>query len=111
LRGLGQRHELLGIEILDPLDLQLPDAGLVTFADAETGQQLEVQTADSRVRARYAAAAAAQRGEVAAGLRRAGAAQLRLRTDSDWVTDIVAFVTSRRRGAGIRPARSAEAAR
>jgi uncharacterized protein (DUF58 family) len=98
LRALGNRHELLAVEIVDPLDLELPAAGLLTFMDAETGGQLEVQTADPKVRARYAAAAAGQRAEIATVLRRAGAAHLRLRTDSDWISDIVTFVTGRRRG-------------
>ena len=55
LRGLGDRHELLGIEVLDPRELELPAAGLVTFVDPETGEQLEVQTSDAQLRQRYAA--------------------------------------------------------
>jgi predicted alpha-1,6-mannanase (GH76 family) len=67
-----------------------------TLVDPETGLVHEVQTADRRVRDRYAAAAARQRAEIATALRRAGAAQLRLRTDSDWLVDIVRFVAARR---------------
>ena len=103
LRGLGDRHELLGIEILDPRELELPKAGLVTFADAETGDQLEVQTSDPDLRARYAAAAQDQRERIATTLRRAGADHLRLRTDSDWLSDMVRFVVTRRRGVAVRP--------
>jgi uncharacterized protein (DUF58 family) len=108
LRGLSERHQLLGIEVLDPRELELPSAGLVTFVDTETGRQLEVQTADPQLRARYAAAAAGQRERIATGLRHAGAAHLRLRTDRDWVTDVVRFVVARRKfvvgavGAGVR---------
>jgi uncharacterized protein (DUF58 family) len=108
LRGLSDRHQLLGIEIVDPRELELPPAGLVTFVDPETGRQLEVQTSDRRLRAQYAAAATAQRDRIAAGLRHAGAAQLQLRTDRDWISDVVRFVIARRRfvvgavGAGVR---------
>jgi uncharacterized protein (DUF58 family) len=108
LRGLSDRHQLLGIEIVDPRELELPAAGLVTFVDPETGRQLEVQTSDRRVRAQYAAAAGQQRDRIAAGLRHAGAAHLQLRTDRDWITDVVRFVIARRHfvvgavGAGIR---------
>jgi uncharacterized protein (DUF58 family) len=108
LRGLADRHQLLGVEILDPRELALPSAGLVTFVDPETGRELEVQTSDRAVQARYAQAAAAQRERIAAGLRHAGAAQLQLRTDRDWVSDVVRFVVARRRfvvgavGAGVR---------
>lgn len=108
LRGLSARHQLLGIEVLDPRELALEPTGLVTFVDPETGRQLEVQTSDLKVRARFAEAAAAQRERIAAGLRHAGAAHLQLRTDRDWVNDIVRFVIARRRlvvgavGAGVR---------
>jgi uncharacterized protein (DUF58 family) len=103
LRGLGDRHELLGIEIVDPREMALPAAGLVTFVDPETGEQLEVQTSDERVRARYAAAALAQRESIASMLRRAGADHLQLRTDSDWLSDMAKFVVTRRRGVAVRP--------
>lgn len=97
LRALAHRHQLLGIEVLDPRELELPAAGLVTFADPETGRQLEVQTSDPGLRRRYAAAAAEQREAIATALRHAGAAHLQLRTDRDWLTDVVKFVIARRR--------------
>jgi uncharacterized protein (DUF58 family) len=96
LRALSGRHQLLGIEIVDPRELELPRAGLVTFADPETGSQLEVQTSDAGLRARYADAAAAQRAQIATTLRHAGAAHLQLRTDRDWIADVVRFVIARR---------------
>jgi uncharacterized protein (DUF58 family) len=108
LRGLSERHQLLGVEVLDPRELELPAAGLVTFVDPETGRQLEVQTSDRVVREKYAAVAAAQRAAIATSLRHAGAAHLQLRTDRDWLTDIVRFVVARRRfvvgavGTGVR---------
>jgi uncharacterized protein (DUF58 family) len=103
LRGLGDRHELLGIEIVDPRELELPAAGLVTFVDPESGQQLEVQTSDAKLRERYAVAARDQRTAIAGILRRAGADHLQLRTDRDWLADVTAFVVTRRRGVGVRP--------
>ncbi|WP_369253008.1 DUF58 domain-containing protein [Geodermatophilus amargosae] len=97
LRGLGTRHELLGIEVVDPRELELPDVGPLTVVDPESGQTLEVPTGDPRFRARFAEAAAEQRWAIAAGLRRAGAGHLQLRTDRDWVMDVVRFVADRRR--------------
>jgi uncharacterized protein (DUF58 family) len=96
LRMLAVRHDVLAIEILDPRELELPDVGVLAVADPESGLVHEVQTADSRLRERYAAAAAAQRVAVAAAIRAAGAAHLRLRTDSDWLLDIVKFVAAAR---------------
>ncbi len=96
LRGLSARHDLVAIEVLDPRDLELPDIGTVVLADPETGRQKEVVTTPI-LRREFAAAAAAHRDEVAATLRRCGAAQLTLRTDSDWVSDMVRFAVARKR--------------
>ena len=96
LRKLAVRHDVLAIEILDPRELELPDVGVLAVADPETGQVHEVQTSDRRLRERYAAGAAAQRTAVASAIRAAGASHLRLRTDSDWLLDIVKFVAAAR---------------
>jgi uncharacterized protein (DUF58 family) len=96
LRKLAVRHDTLAIEILDPRELELPDVGVLALADAESGMVHEIQTSDARLRQRYAAAAAAQRSAIAAAIRGAGASQLRLRTDSDWLLDIVRFVAAAR---------------
>jgi uncharacterized protein (DUF58 family) len=98
MRKLGVRHDLLAIEIVDPRELELPDVGMLTVTDPETGRTHEVQTSDRRFRERYAQAAGQQRAGIAASLRRAGAGHLRLRTDSDWLLDIVRFVAAQRRG-------------
>jgi uncharacterized protein (DUF58 family) len=96
LRRLGVRHDVLCVEILDPRELELPDVGVLVVVDPETGDLHEVQTSDRSLRERYAAAARAQRSAVAAGIRAAGAAHLPLRTDTDWLLDIVRFVAAAR---------------
>jgi len=96
VRKLGVRHDVLAIEVVDPRELELPDVGVLTLADPETGVLHEVQTADPVLRARYAEAAGNQRGEIARALRAAGAAHLRLRTDTDWLLDVVRFVAAQR---------------
>jgi uncharacterized protein (DUF58 family) len=96
VRKLGVRHDVLAIEIVDPRELELPDVGVLTLADPETGALHEVQTADPALRRRYAEAAGQQRGEIARALRAAGAAHLRLRTDTDWLLDMVRFVAAQR---------------
>jgi len=96
IRKLGVRHDVLAVEVVDPRELEIPDVGVMAFVDPETGRLHEVQTADPRLRANYAAAAAAQRAEIASTLRGANAAHLRLRTDSDWLIDIVRFVAAQR---------------
>jgi uncharacterized protein (DUF58 family) len=101
LRALAARHQVLAMEIVDPRELELPNVGYLTLVDPETGQLREVQTAKASLRLRYAEAAAAERAEIASRIRRAGAQHLTLRTDRDWLRDIVQFVvTTKRRGAG-----------
>ncbi|MFD0971678.1 DUF58 domain-containing protein [Plantactinospora endophytica] len=100
VRRLAVRHQVLAVEVVDPRELELPDVGLVTLVDPETGRRREVSTADRRLRERYAAAAAGQRELVRQALRRAGATHLPLRTDSDWVAEIVRHVHTQRRLAG-----------
>ncbi|PRY38222.1 uncharacterized protein DUF58 [Umezawaea tangerina] len=96
LRALSARHDLVAIEIVDPRDIDLPDVGTVVLADPESGRQREV-TASPLLRREFAAAAAEHRADVAAGLRQAGAGHLVLRTDSDWIADVVRFVVARKR--------------
>ncbi|PTA46029.1 DUF58 domain-containing protein [Micromonospora sp. RP3T] len=96
LRKLRVRHDVLAVEVVDPRELELPDVGVLPVVDPETGELHEVQTADPGLRRRYAEAAAAQRGAIAAEMRAAGAAHLRLRTDRDWLLDMVRFVAAQR---------------
>jgi uncharacterized protein (DUF58 family) len=96
LGQLGVRHETLCIEIVDPREIELPSVGVLSLVDPRTGELFEIQTANSKVRERYAAAAAKQREAIASAIRRAGADHLQLRTDRDWLLDIVAFVAQRR---------------
>ncbi|HEX6970305.1 MAG TPA: DUF58 domain-containing protein [Micromonosporaceae bacterium] len=97
LRRLVARHQVLAVEIIDPRELALPDVGLITLIDPESGVRREVSTGSRALRERYAAAAAEQRRQVRAALRRAGAIHLPLATDRDWVADIVRHVRAQRR--------------
>lgn len=98
LRAIAARHEVLGIEVLDPRDVELPAVGDVILQDTESGVTREF-TIDAQLRDDFARAAAAHHAEVARTLRRCGAPLMTLRTDRDWIADIVRFVASRRRGA------------
>jgi len=98
LRAIAGRHELLGIEVIDPRDVELPDVGDVILQDAESGVVREF-TIDAQLRDDFEKAADAHRAEVARTLRRCDAPLLTLRTDRDWIADVVRFVANRRRGA------------
>ncbi|MFJ8581979.1 DUF58 domain-containing protein [Micromonospora sp. NPDC093277] len=96
IRKLRVRHDVLAVEVVDPRELELPDVGVLPVVDPESGELHEVQTADPGLRRRYAEAATAQRAAIATELRAAGAAHLRLRTDRDWLLDMVRFVAAQR---------------
>jgi uncharacterized protein (DUF58 family) len=96
LRALSLRHETLCIELVDPRELELPDVGIVELLDPESGARREVNTRSRTVRDAYAAAAAEQRTQIARSIRDAGADHLVLRTDRDWLLDLVRFVSWRR---------------
>lgn len=98
LRAIAARHEVLAIEVLDPRDVELPDIGDVVLQDAESGAVREF-TIDAQLQTDFARAAAAHRADVARTIRGCGAPVMTLRTDRDWIGDIVRFVSSRRRGA------------
>ncbi|MCP9624737.1 DUF58 domain-containing protein [Nocardia otitidiscaviarum] len=95
LRAISARHDLLGVEILDPRDLELPDIGDVVLHDPETGRTREFGVTPT-LRADYARAAHRHRQQVEAALRGCGAPVMPLRTDRDWIADVVRFVSTRR---------------
>jgi uncharacterized protein (DUF58 family) len=93
---LNQRHEVLAIRLWDPREIDLPDIGPVILEDAETGEQLYVDTHDRRFRARFKDAV--KRREVAfiESARQAGVDILPLSTDDDLVRAIVRFAGLRK---------------
>jgi uncharacterized protein (DUF58 family) len=96
LGRVSVRHDTLAVEVLDPRELELPDVGIVELVDPETGRSRELQTGNAALRARYAAAADQRRTELAHAFRAAGVDHLPLRTDHDWLRDLVTFVATRR---------------
>ncbi len=100
LRKLAARHDVLAVELVDPRELDLPDdVGVLELVDPETGRMHEIRT-NRRMRDAYAAAARTQRSAVESAIRAAGAQRMRLRTDSDWLTDLVKFVAAQRHRRG-----------
>jgi len=97
LGQLAQRHEVVAVRLLDPLELDLPDLGLIPIRDAETGEQLLVDTHDAGFRRRFARIAAQREAELRQALARAGVDALELSTDGDLVDAIMRFTELRKR--------------
>ena len=109
LAHLAQRHEILAVRLYDPLEMDLPDLGLLVIQDAETGEQVFVDTHDRVFRKRFATAAERRETALRAALRAAGVDALELSTDDDLVDTILRFADLRKRrsqlaGGGTLPA-------
>jgi uncharacterized protein (DUF58 family) len=96
---LAQRHEIVAVRVIDPLELDLPDLGLVTMRDSETGEQVLVDTHDAGFRHRFANIAAQREAELREGFVNAGVDALELSTDADLVDAVVRFAQMRKRRA------------
>ncbi|HWP19123.1 MAG TPA: DUF58 domain-containing protein [Burkholderiaceae bacterium] len=93
---LAQRHDVLAIRLLDPLERELPDVGLMVMQDAETGEQLLVDTHAAGFRRRFEAAAAARDEQLRIAFGDAGVDALELSTDEDMLRAVRRFVELRR---------------
>ncbi len=96
LHLLNRRHEVLAVRLVDPRETELPDVGPIVIEDAETGEQLLVDTHDAAFRRRFAEAAVMRQAELARAFGRAGVDAVTLSTDDDLVRAIVRMATQRR---------------
>jgi uncharacterized protein (DUF58 family) len=94
---LNRRHELVAVRLWDRREVELPDAGLLVVEDAETGQQLTVDTGDPRFRRRFHEAALRHEAALQEGLKRAGADLFAISTEEDLVSAIVRMAAHRKR--------------
>ncbi len=97
LAQLAQRHEVIAVRLYDPLEMELPDLGLVTIQDSETGEQLFVDTHDKAFRKRFAQIAEKREAELRSSLRQAGVDALELSTGEDLVEAVLRFADLRKR--------------
>jgi uncharacterized protein (DUF58 family) len=91
------RHEVVALRVTDAADDELPDVGLVVIEDAETGEQLVIDSGDPLLRARIRAGVEERDSNLAAGMRRAGVPIHRIGTDADLATALIQVVASTQR--------------
>ncbi len=97
LANLAQRHEVIAVRLYDPLEMELPDLGLIMMRDAETGEQLFVDTHDRTFRKRFAVLAERREQELRSAFTQAGVDALELSTNDDLVNAILRFADLRKR--------------
>ena len=95
LSSLALRHEVVAVWLFDPREREIPDVGVVTFEDPETGRQLIVDTRDARLRSRFADAALEQREAIRAQLQRCRVGVAEFGTSSELVPQLVRFIKER----------------
>ena len=88
LRRLAARHSTVVVEISDPREAELPDAGHLLMVDPETGRQVEVDTSSPRLRRDFASAERRRREDVRDAIRHAGADHVTLSTQQDWLREL-----------------------
>ncbi len=93
---LGQRHAVVAIRLSDPHEVELPDAGVMMVEDAETGEQLFVDTSDPAFRARFRDAADMRNRRLVGEARRSGVDLHEVSTDDDLVRALVRLFARRR---------------
>jgi uncharacterized protein (DUF58 family) len=97
LLELAGRHDVVAVEIRDPREQELPNAGELWLVDPETGRQLRVDTRSAKLRTRFAEAAAEERGRLAGILASLGVRHIVLSTAGDWLRPLAIHLRRRRR--------------
>ena len=97
LGHLAKRHEVVAVRLYDPLEMEMPDLGLLVIQDSETGEQVFVDTHDKGFRKRFRALAEKREEELREAFRQAGVDALELATDDDLVDAIMRFADLRKR--------------
>ena len=94
---LARRHEVIAVRLFDPMELELPDLGFIVMEDAETGEQLFIDTQDRGFRKRFALGAERREAELRAALAEAGVDCLELATDGNLGEALLRFTELRKR--------------
>ena len=97
LLRLVPRHEVVALRVIDAADDELPNVGLVVVEDAETGEQLVIDSGDPLLRARLRVGVEERDARLDAGMRRAGVPIHRIGTDADLATALIEVVASTQR--------------
>lgn len=97
LRIANRRHDIIAVSVSDPREETLPDVGLLSVRDAETGRETLVNTSDAEVRKQYALDAigrARKRDDI---FKRTKVDAMHVRTDRSYVEEIYKFFRMRER--------------
>ncbi len=97
LKTVGKRHDLTAISITDPLELNMPNVGLVEIEDAETGEIIEIDTSSSAFRKKYSALGASRSQRLSRLFQKLNIAQVDIQTEQDYLRELIKFFRTRER--------------
>lgn len=95
LKIVGMKHDIIALNIKDPMEVELPKAGLIKVIDSETSEPLVIDSSSSRVRKEYKKQAFIRNKELREKLNKCGVSQINIETDKEWVHRITEFFSSR----------------
>ena len=98
----GRRHDFIALHIQDQREEALPNVGIITLEDAETGEQIEINTGDRTIRARFSAQAETRRADLNRTLRRSNIDAISLRTGENYLPALRSFFKQRERRLAVR---------
>jgi uncharacterized protein (DUF58 family) len=99
LKAADRRHDVVAVSVTDPRELRLPDIGVITLEDIETGERIEIDTSSEKAREAYRRAADNYYAEIHGRIRKSGIGHLRLTTAEPWQRELIAFLGRRARRA------------
>lgn len=99
LRIVGRKHDVIAVSITDPVEVVMPNVGLVELEDAETGELIQIDTGSAAFRKRYAGLGADRKGKLGELFRSMGVDLIEIMTNRDYVRDLVKFFRVRERRA------------
>ena len=97
LQITGRHHDLVAVSVNDPREKELPDIGLITVEDSETGEQVELDTGDPEIRARFLDLSGSWRKNLQHAILSCGVDMLELSTDKSYLPDLLNFFRIRER--------------
>ncbi len=91
LRITNRRHDLISMMVNDPHEFNLPDVGWLTLEDAETGEQIEIDTSNPKVRQEYSELTRERSDSLHRTIRSSGVDLLTLSTDAPYMPPLLGF--------------------
>ena len=100
LQITNKRHDVIAVSVNDCREYELPDVGILIIEDAETGEQIELNTSKKKIRDEFSKIAKNRQGSFRRAVRSSGVDLLELKTDKNYIPALLSFFGTRKRRQG-----------